>query len=62
MQQMTDYMCRLNLAYFSGDLQHLEDLDTEAAVLWKNSGTLTGVYLDSVWKERGNNYTQWKSG
>ena len=62
LQQMTDYMCRLNLAYFSGDLQHLEDLDTEAAVLWKNSGTLTGVYLDAVWKERGNNYTQWKSG
>ena len=61
---MIEYACRLNRAYFSGDLRDaaMWDPDGRIAALWASSGTLRDYYMRSVIPDFGRDYTHWESG
>lgn len=62
-QRLADYAAMLNLAYFSGDLTRIAELDPDGALLrrWGESGTLFGAYFASLKQELGRDYTRWTS-
>ena len=59
---MTDYLCRVNRAYFSGDLRDLEALDPDGAAqaLWARAPGLYGIYLDSIRGDFGQDFCVWQ--
>ena len=59
---MIDYACRLNRAYFSGDLRDAArwDADGSAAALWAASGTLRDYYMRTVTPDFGHDYRIWE--
>ncbi len=63
LQRLADYAAVLNLAYFSGDLTGLADLDPDGAMLARLSegGSFFAVYYSSIAQEIGRNYTRWSS-
>lgn len=63
-RSLADYAGALNLAYFSGDLTKLEELDPDGTLMarWTESGTLFGAYFASLDPELGRDYTRWTGG
>lgn len=61
---MIAYACKLNRAYFSGDLRDAAswDPDGRIAALWASSGTLRDYYMRTVIPDFGHDYTHWESG
>ena len=61
---MIAYACKLNRAYFSGDLRDAAEWDPDGwiAALWASSGTLRDYYMRSVTPDFGQDYTHWESG
>lgn len=59
--EMTDYIQRLNLAYFSGDLRVIEELDPDGHLsgLWMKDGDLFSLYVASVLADSGKDFTLW---
>ena len=59
--EMTDYIQRLNLAYFSGDLREIEELDPDGYLsgLWMKDGDLFSLYVASVLADSGKDFTVW---
>lgn len=54
LQQMEDYYCDQNIAYFSGRLDEFPP-DEEILAKWKELGSFTSVYLDSIASEGRRN-------
>lgn len=50
LKRMVDYYCDQNIAYFSGRLDELSQ-DEEILAKWKEQGSFTAVYLDSIANE-----------
>ncbi len=57
-EEMEDYLARLNLAYFSGDLR---GMDPEGAEAWLQENDLTSLYVASVVDDIGKDFTVWQS-
>ena len=60
---MTAYLQQLNLAYFAGDLRNVRMLDPDGSMAqrWMEEKDLTALYVSSVLKETGKDFTHWKS-
>ena len=60
-ERLLSWMRELNLAYFSGDLRHVEadDPDGSLAAAWLGPKDLTAAYVASVLEELGCDYTSW---
>ena len=60
---MSAYLEKLNLAYFSGDLREVAALDPDGslAAAWLEAGDLTSLYVSSVFKDAGKCFTVWDS-
>ena len=61
---MTEYIVRLNRAYFSGDMRDAAafDPDGETAALFDRSANLYTAYLASVYPDFGRDFRVWSSG
>ena len=61
--EMTAYLDRLNLAYFSGDLRDLPRFASESSVADRllKAGDLTSLYISSVLKDSGKDFRIWNS-
>ena len=61
-REMIDYACRLNRAYFSGDLTQWEtwDPDGHITALWASTGSLRDYYMRSVVPDFGHDYRAWR--
>lgn len=61
-QTMIDFACRINRAYFSGDLREFLKASDEAAFnLWVSSNTFNGTYISSMAEDFGKNHTSWSN-
>ena len=60
-EKLLTWLRELNLAYFAGDLRHLEadDPDGSLAAAWLRPKDLTAAYVASVLEERGRDHTSW---
>ena len=60
-ERLLSWMRKLNLAYFSGDLRHVEadDPDGSLAAAWLGPKDLTAAYVASVLEELGSDHTSW---
>lgn len=60
-KDMTDYLRALNLAYFSGDLSKIPEIDPDGSIagLWAEQENMTGVYIASIRQDIGKAYTEW---
>ena len=56
-----NWMRKLNLAYFAGDLRSIEadDPDGSLASAWLSAKDLTAAYVASVLEELGSDHTVW---
>ena len=63
LQELTDFACALNLAYFSGDLTGIPALDPEGRLLAQltESGGFLGSYIASMGEEIGRDHSRWES-
>ena len=63
LQELTDFACALNLAYFSGDLTGIPALDPEGRLLARltESGGFLGSYIASMGEEIGRDHSRWES-
>ena len=59
--ELTDYACALNNAYFCGDLSEIPALDPEGSMVekWAESGSFFGSYIAAIAPEIGMDYTKW---
>ena len=59
--KMADYLQKLNLVYFAGDLRGVPDLDPDGSVaeLWLRPNDLTSAYVSSVLTDAGKDFTVW---
>lgn len=59
--EMSAYFQNLNLAYFSGNLTELPDMDPNGrlADLWMGRNESTALYIQSIQKDIGRNYNVW---
>ena len=60
-KEMSAYFQKLNLAYFSGDLTEIADMDPDGrlAELWMDRNESTALYIQSIQKDIGRNYNVW---
>ena len=60
---MTEYIIKLNRAYFSGDMRDAAsfDPDGEIAALFDRSANLYTAYLKSVRPDYGMDFRKWNS-
>ena len=60
-EDLMNWMRALNLAYFAGDLRHVQadDPDGSLAAAWLRPKDLTAAYVASVLGELGRDYTSW---
>ena len=58
---MSAYFQKLNLAYFSGDLTEIADMDPDGrlAELWMDRNESTALYIQSIQKDIGRDYNVW---
>ena len=63
LEQMIEYAVALNWAYFSGDLRQAAALDPDGKMMerWTASGTLNGLYYQTIQAEFGRDYTHWEA-
>ena len=63
LQELTDFACALNLAYFSGDLTGIPALDPEGRLLARltESGGFLGSYIASMGEEIGRDHSRWEN-
>ena len=60
-KEMSAYFQKLNLAYFSGDLTEIADMDPDGrlAELWMDRNESTALYIQSIQKDIGRGYNVW---
>ena len=60
-ERLMNWMRKLNLAYFAGDLRSIEadDPDGSLASTWLSTKDLTAAYVASVLEELGSDHTVW---
>ena len=60
---MRRYLAALNRAYFSVHLEHAEALDPDGRLLaqWLSFGDLTSLYVASVQRDFGRDFSHWDS-
>ena len=58
---MSAYFQKLNLAFFSGDLTEIADMDPDGrlAELWMDRNESTALYIQSIQKDIGRDYNVW---
>lgn len=63
LEAMTAYLQQLNLAYFAGDLRSVQSLDPDGSLAqrWLEEKNLTALYVSSILKDAGSDFTHWKS-
>ena len=63
-EKLIEYVCELNLGYFTGDLRKIPELDPEGALQaeWENNRSSFSAYIASLVPEIGADYTQWSKG
>ena len=60
-ERLMNWMRKLNLAYFAGDLRNIDagDPDGSLASAWLSTKDLTAAYVASVLEELGSDHTVW---
>ncbi|MBQ8075889.1 MAG: metallophosphoesterase [Oscillospiraceae bacterium] len=59
--QMAEFFRALNLAYFSGDLSGIPEMDPDGAIAekWMEQQDMIGAYISSIRQDIGKTYTEW---